>query len=38
MIHAAMLSPRLLELLYQASRWDVLYFPVLESELKGMAQ
>jgi len=38
MIHAAMLSPRLLELLYQGSRWDVLYFPVLESELKGMAQ
>jgi len=38
MIQAAILSPRLLELLYQGSRWDVLYFPVLESELKRVAQ
>ncbi len=38
MIHAAMLSPRLLELFHQGSRRDVLYFPVVESELKGMAQ
>ena len=37
MIHAAMLSPRLLELFHQGSRRDVLYFPVFESELKGMA-
>ncbi len=37
MIHAAMLSPRLLELFHQGSGRDVLYFPVFESELKGMA-
>lgn len=37
MIHAAILSPRLLELFHQDSRRDVLYFPVFESELKGMA-
>lgn len=36
MIHAAMLSTRLLELLYQSSLRDLVYFPVFESELKGM--
>ena len=36
MIHAAMLSSRLLELIYQSSLRDLLYFPVFESELKGM--
>lgn len=36
-IHAAMLSPRLLELFHQGKRRDVLFFPVFESELKGMA-
>ncbi|GAB3285885.1 DUF1819 family protein [Parahaliea aestuarii] len=33
MIQAAMLSPGLLELIYQANRGEVLYFPVFESEL-----
>lgn len=37
MISAAMLSPRLLELIRQGNHRDVLYFPVFESELKGMA-
>jgi hypothetical protein len=37
MIQAAILSPKLLELFPQGSRGDVLYFPVFESELKGMA-
>jgi hypothetical protein len=36
MIHAAMLSPRLLELIHQGSRRDFLYFPVFESDVKGM--
>ena len=35
-INAAMLSPRLLKLIHQGSPGDVLYFPVFESELKGM--
>ncbi|MBE0574415.1 MAG: DUF1819 family protein [Desulfuromonadales bacterium] len=34
MINAAMLSPRLLDLIHQGSRSDVLFFPVFESELK----
>lgn len=38
MINAAMLSPRLLEVIHQGSRRDVLYFPLFESDLKGMAQ
>ena len=38
MINAAMLSPRLLDVILQGSRRDVLYFPVFESDLKGMAQ
>jgi hypothetical protein len=37
MIQAAMLSPRLLELLHQGRRRDVLHFPIFESELKGVA-
>jgi hypothetical protein len=37
MINAAMLSPRLLDVIPKDSRRDVLYFPVLESDLKGMA-
>jgi len=36
MIHAAMLSPKLLELIHQGSRREVLYFPVFESDVKGM--
>ena len=35
-IHAAMLSPRLLELIHQGSRREALYFPVFESDVKGM--
>lgn len=38
MINAAMLSPRLLELIHQGSRRDVLFFPVFESDLKGMTR
>jgi hypothetical protein len=38
MINAAMLSPRLLDVIPQGSRRDVLYFPVFESDLQGMAQ
>jgi len=37
-INAAMLSPRLLELIHQGSRRDVLFFPVFESDLKGMTR
>lgn len=37
MIHAAMLSPGLLELFDQGSRRDVMYFPVFESELERKA-
>ena len=36
MINAAMLSPPLLELIYQSSPNDVLFFPAFESEVKGM--
>jgi hypothetical protein len=36
MIHAAMLSPRLLGLIQQGSRRDILHFPVFESDVKGM--
>ena len=35
-IHAAMLSPRLLDLIHQGSRRDILHFPVFESDVKGM--
>ncbi|MDY0269924.1 DUF1819 family protein [Trichloromonas sp.] len=38
MIHAAMLSPSLLELFHQGSRREISYFPIFESGLKGMAQ
>jgi hypothetical protein len=37
MINAAMLSPRLLNLIPHSSRRDILYFPVFKSDLKGMA-
>ncbi|CAE6519285.1 conserved hypothetical protein [Nitrosomonas nitrosa] len=37
MINAAMLSPRLLKMIHQGNRRDVLYFPVFELDLKGMA-
>lgn len=36
MIHAAMLSPRLLDLIHQGSHRDVLHFPAFESDLKGV--
>lgn len=35
-IHAAMLSPRLLNLIYQGNGMDILYLPVFESDVKGM--
>ncbi|MGN5009220.1 DUF1819 family protein [Aeromonas sp. 96A] len=38
MIHTAMLSPRLLSLIQQGSRRDILHFPVFESDVKGMKQ
>ncbi len=38
MINAAMLCSRLLDVVSQCNRRDVLYFPVFESDLKGMAQ
>lgn len=38
MINAAMLSPRLLDVIPKINHRDVLYFPVFESDLKGMAQ
>jgi hypothetical protein len=38
MINAAMLSPRLLEVIQKGSRRDILYFPLFESDLKGMTQ
>ena len=37
MIQAPMLSPRLLEVILRCNRREILYFPVFESELKGMA-
>jgi hypothetical protein len=36
MIHAAMLSPRLLDLIHQDGHRDVLCFPVFESDVKEM--
>ena len=36
MIHAAMLSPRLLDLIHQGSHREILYFPVFESDVKEM--
>ena len=35
-IQAAMLSPRLLELIHQSTRSDLSYFPIFESEVKGI--
>jgi hypothetical protein len=35
-IQAAMLSPRLMELIKQDGGTDVLYFPIFESDVKGM--
>ncbi|MGH1361654.1 MAG: DUF1819 family protein [Burkholderiaceae bacterium] len=35
-IHAAMLSPRLLDLIHQGSRREILHFPAFESDVKGM--
>lgn len=37
-INAAMLSQRLLEVITQNSNRDVLYFPIFESDIKGMLQ
>ena len=37
-INAALLNPRLLEVILQAGRREVVYFPVFESDLKGVAQ
>ena len=37
MINAAMLSPRLLDVIHRGNRRDVSNFPVFESDLKGMA-
>ncbi|QEP42508.1 DUF1819 family protein [Ectothiorhodospiraceae bacterium BW-2] len=37
MINAAMLSPRLLDVIHRGSRRDLSCFPVFESDLKGMA-
>ena len=38
LIHAAMLSPRLLTLIYQGKRSEILYFPVFESDVKERKQ
>ena len=38
MINAAMLSPRLLDTILQGNRRDLLYFPAVESDLKGIPQ
>lgn len=38
MINAAMLSPTLLELIRQGGSKEVLYFPLFESDLKGMTR
>lgn len=38
MINAAIFSPRLLEMMYQGNRQEIFYFPVHESDLKGMAK
>jgi hypothetical protein len=36
LINAAMLSPKLLDMISHGNRKEVLYFPVFESDLKGM--
>ena len=38
MIHAVILSPRLLDMIYQGSRREILYFPLFESDLKEIEQ
>ncbi|MCC6503801.1 MAG: DUF1819 family protein [Deltaproteobacteria bacterium] len=38
MINAAMLSPRLIELVSHGNHQDILYFPAFESDLKRMAK
>ena len=38
MINAATLSPRLLAVIHQGSGRDVLYFPVFESDVRGVTQ
>jgi hypothetical protein len=38
MINAALLSPRLLEVISKGPQTDALYFPVLEPDLKGQTQ
>lgn len=38
MINAAMLSPRLLDTILRGNRRDLLYFPAVESDLKGIPQ
>ena len=38
MINAAMLSPRLLDTILRDNRRDLLYFPAVESDLKGIPQ
>jgi len=38
MINAAMLSPRLLDVIHRGRCGDISYFPVFESDLKRMAQ
>lgn len=37
-ITAAMLSPKLIDVISHGNRQDVLYFPAFESDLKGIAQ
>lgn len=37
MINAAILSPKLLDVIHRGNRRDFSYFPVFESDLKGMA-
>jgi len=37
-IHAALLSPGLLDLISHSHNQDALYFPVFESDLRGMSQ
>ena len=36
MIHAAMLSPKILDLIQKGTRKDILHFPVFESDVNGM--
>jgi len=38
MINAAIISPKLLDMIYHGNQHDVLFFPAFEADLKGMAQ